>query len=40
MFKTLLASLVSKVAVHSKAVAIRGTFSHGSQDRPGVWWRS
>jgi hypothetical protein len=39
MFKSLFASLVSKVAVHSKAAAIRGTYSHGNQDRPGVWWK-
>ena len=39
MFKSLLAALFTKVSVHSKANAIRGTYSHGSQDRPGVWWR-
>jgi hypothetical protein len=39
MLKSLFASLFTKVAVHSKAKAIRGTFSQGSQDRPGVWWR-
>jgi hypothetical protein len=40
MFKVIFAALVNKVAVHSKAVAIRGNYSHGSQDRPGIWFQS
>ena len=39
MLKSLFASLFTKVAVYSKAVAIRGTYSSGSQDRPGIWYK-
>jgi hypothetical protein len=39
MLKSLFASLFAKVAVHSKAKAIRGTYSMGNADRPGVWWK-
>lgn len=39
MLKSLFAALFTKVSVHSSAKAIRGSYSQGSQDRPGVWWK-
>lgn len=39
MIKTIFSALLTKCEIHAKAFAIRGTYSYGSQDRPGVWWK-
>jgi hypothetical protein len=39
MLKAIFAAIITKASVHSKAAAIRGNYSNGSVDRPGVWYK-
>ncbi len=39
MIKVIFWAFLNKCEVHAKAFAIRGSYSHGNQDQPGVWWK-
>jgi hypothetical protein len=39
MIKSLFSAFFSKCEVHAKQVSIRGMYSAGMQDRPGVWFK-